>query len=183
MTNELFYTLEEKVREEEQVVGEMLFNPPTLTAINTRITFTSSTPVALNDTLVVKLWALVFSRYKEHYLLYDYKTFFQKLYTIIVMTYDKYKALFDGYTAKASHFLDAIKTTTTNKDRFNDTPQNAGDFENEDWTTTISLFNSEVGEDRESPVVRLRELKNNYDNTLMDWANLFDNLFIEEANL
>ena len=75
------------------------------------------------------------------------------------------------------HLLDKIGSTT--KSKFNDTPQNGGDFDNDEHLSTI---NTTTAEQDVMPLInRLDDISRLYQNVLSDWADEFKHLFIPEG--
>lgn len=91
-------------------------------------------------------------------------------------TKDKYNALLGLYEANASKLMDQLKTKSTA--RFNDTPQNGGDYSADPYTTNITQ--STIETDNEDVMSRLIKIQDNYRDLLRDWTDEFVRLFGEE---
>jgi len=95
------------------------------------------------------------------------------------LTAPRYMPLLESYKANESNPIAKIKSSTTGVNRFNDTPQDEGDFANDKHTTNISQNNVEVETDSGSVANRLDELYKNWRSILRDWTNEFRCLFYD----
>jgi len=95
------------------------------------------------------------------------------------LTAPRYIPLLESYKANESSPIAKIKSSTTGVNRFNDTPQDEGDFANDEHTTNISQNNVEVEIDSGSVANRLDELYKNWRSILRDWTNEFRCLFYD----
>ena len=138
------------------------------------------------------LFDLLVKRYREKLCLYSLEEtlsndtryeFMAKLFMIAEMTAPKYEKMLSLYASQDSHLLDGISTTTSGTSRFNDTPQDGGDFSDDEHTTTITQQSGEVLNDGDTKMGRINEIQMNYRNLLLDWANEFESVFIEEDNI
>ena len=101
----------------------------------------------------------------------------RQFYEVYLSTYEKYIALLDFYAAEKAHLLDRIGSTT--KSKFNDTPQNGGDFDNDEHLSTI---NTTTAEQDVMPLInRLDDISRLYQNVVSDWADEFKHLFIPQG--
>lgn len=101
--------------------------------------------------------------------------FVNKFTSIIRMTYDRYTKLLDIYTAERDNLLNKVEAIT----RFNDTPQDSGEFSDDPHTTNITS----VKNDYDTLMGRIDEIDRAYRNVMKDWAEEFSGLFIEEGSL
>lgn len=95
------------------------------------------------------------------------------------LTAPRYIPLLESYKANESSPIAKIKSSTTGVNRFNDTPQDEGDFANDPHTSNISQNNVEVETDSGSVASRLDELYKNWRSILRDWTNEFRCLFYD----
>ena len=102
----------------------------------------------------------------------------RQFYQIYLSTYERYIALIDFYTAKKAQLLDKIGSET--KAKFNDTPQNGGDFDNDEHLSTITTTTTE--QDLVPLINRLDDVSRLYKDVLSDWADEFASLFIEPGD-
>lgn len=113
----------------------------------------------------------------------EQKNFIAKLIMILEMTESRFMSILGAYSEAKDKLLGPVKNITKSKNRFNDTPQNNGSYEEDPYTTNISFVDSESDFDSDTIMGRIREIEGNYNNVLLDWSNEFDSLFIEEDNI
>lgn len=157
---------------------------PVITGYGLSITWTNSNyPLVLD--LVVK-------RFKDMYCFYtnseDYPTdeainFIDKLLNLLYMTSPRYLKLLSIYAAADTTLLDPVEITSSGTTRFNDTPQDSGDFATDSHTTNITEDSRTTSNDLDTKMGRIREIESNYNNILLNWSNEFESLFLEEANI
>lgn len=88
-------------------------------------------------------------------------------------TFDRYKKMLDLYDAEKSKLLDGVKASNTV--RFNDTPQNGGDFSVDSYTSTYTKTETET--DLTTVMARLDEIERLYKDVYKNWASEFRDLF------
>lgn len=147
---------------------------------------------------IADLWNLFYARfyneyaisriYEEEYTLVkaDTREFFIKLFNKIILTYPKYALLLDLYESQKSKLLNQIKNNNYATTRYNDTPQNeegSSDFSNDDHVSNISIINSESGTDGVTPIMRLKEIQDNYKSVLEDWCNELGKLILDGKDI
>lgn len=76
-----------------------------------------------------------------------------------------------------------VSSVTTGKTRFNDTPQNGGDYNNDPHATNVSESESEIKVDSGSLVSRLSEMFKDFRSIMLDWSNEFNKCFLKEEQL
>lgn len=89
----------------------------------------------------------------------------------------KFSLLIANQEANKSKLLGQIKASTTS--RFNDTPQNGGDFSDDNHTTTITT--GESSSDGGTLLSRLNEVEDNLKRLYEDWSNEFRKFIIWSA--
>ena len=91
---------------------------------------------------------------------------------------EKYVLLIKNLTANKKKLLDDVKSSSTS--RFNDTPQNSGDFSDDQHTSTVTKTenSSNVG----TMMARLNEIEDNIKQLYMDWSNEFRKFIIWSVN-
>lgn len=109
--------------------------------------------------------------------------FVYKFCGLIISTEDRYLALLKSYVAAKDKLLAPLKTTSNSSNRFNDTPQNGGDYSGDPFTSAINQIASTTEIDSDTIMGRLRELQGNYRNVLRDWVDEFNKLFVKEDNI
>lgn len=144
------------------------------------------------------LWQLIYARYYNWYVDYSKitafdqelepttymcKVFLFKLVNIIVLTYDRYATILGYYTAQKANLMNQINTSNSGTVRFNDTPQNGGDFSDDEHTTNITQSTSTSTTDGNTPIMRLKEIQDNYRDAMEEWCNEFRRLFIPEEDI
>lgn len=103
-----------------------------------------------------------------------YKHFIYKWWMIMKSTFNKYAPLINLYRDKEASLLANIKQTGIS--RYNDTPQNGGDWSDDQHTTNIST--TETSTEGATTAVRLAEVRAMWENLYSEWANEFKGLFI-----
>ena len=91
---------------------------------------------------------------------------------------EKYSMLIQNLTANKSKLLDDVKSASVS--RFNDTPQNSGDFSDDNHTSTVTKTenSSNVG----TMMARLNEIEDNIKQLYIDWSNEFRKFIIWSVN-
>ena len=91
---------------------------------------------------------------------------------------EKYSLLIQNLTANKTKLLDDVKSVSTS--RFNDTPQNSGDFSDDQHTSTVTKTenSSNVG----TMMARLNEIEDNIKQLYIDWSNEFRKFIIWSVN-
>ena len=87
---------------------------------------------------------------------------------------EKYGLLIQNLTANKTKLLDDVKSASIS--RFNDTPQNSGDFSDDQHTSTVTKTenSSNVG----TMMARLNEIEDNIKQLYIDWSNEFRKFII-----
>ena len=96
---------------------------------------------------------------------------------ILDLTYNKYKKLIELYQSEENNLMKQLESTGVVK--FNDTPQNSGNFEGDDYTTNVSTTTSKT--DSGTIISRLSEIRALYDDIYTAWSNEFKYFFITTA--
>ena len=91
---------------------------------------------------------------------------------------DKYVMLIQNLENNKSKLLDDVKSASIS--RFNDTPQNSGDFSDDPHTSTITTTenSSNVG----TMMQRLNEIEDKIKQLYLDWSDEFRKFIIWSAN-
>ena len=106
-----------------------------------------------------------------------YKAFFNRFAQLIVATWGKYVPIVKAFKEKEASLLARLGSESSVLTRFNDTPQNTGDFKDEAHTTTATQSTNETSSDYETPINRLKEIRDKFENVYNAWAQDFDILF------
>ena len=139
-----------------------------------------------------KLVDLVIKRFWDHYCFYTLentfsiekqKNFIAKMLMILEMTSPRYLKLLEVYETAKNQLLDPVNIVSNGLTRFNDTPQDEGDFANDEHTTNLTEDSRTTSNDLDTKMGRLSEIEKNYRNILLDWSNEFESIFLEENNI
>lgn len=99
--------------------------------------------------------------------------FVRRLCSIYVQSVDRYKTLLGIYTEQKANLMSKVSSTSIS--RFNDTPQNGGDWSDDEHTSNITRNESE---NDFTPVMdRIKTIQDNYRNLVKDWMDEFRGLF------
>lgn len=101
--------------------------------------------------------------------------FIERLLAIMEFTYERYSSLLNIYRDEEADLMAKVESIT----RFNDTPQNSGEFADDSHTTNITTSQN----DYDTYMGRLREIQSYYANVLKDWSDEFSPLFIHGEGL
>ena len=95
-----------------------------------------------------------------------------------ISSMEKYSLLIQNLNANKAKLLDDVKSVSTS--RFNDTPQNSGDFSDDNHTSTVTKTenSSNVG----TMMSRLNEIEDNIKQLYIDWSNEFRKFIIWSVN-
>lgn len=113
----------------------------------------------------------------------DLKKVLTKLINIINLTAPKYIPLFTKYEEASVDPIAPIKSESKAKTRFNDTPQNIGEWDDEDHTSNISSSESETSVDVGTIMERLASMYKDYKSIILEWSNEFNQCFIKEEQI
>ena len=91
---------------------------------------------------------------------------------------DKYSLLIQNLEANKSKLLDDVKSTSIS--RFNDTPQNSGDFSDDQHTSTVTT--TENSSNAGTMMQRLNEIEDKIKQLYIDWSNEFRKFIIWSVN-
>ena len=106
-----------------------------------------------------------------------YKKFFDRFAQLCIATFHTYAPIIKAFKEKEGQLLAQVQSTSDLVNRFNDTPQEGGDYADENHTTTATTANTITRSDYETPINRLREIREKYENLYNAWAKDFDILF------
>ena len=91
---------------------------------------------------------------------------------------DKYSLLIQNLEANKNKLLDDVKSASIS--RFNDTPQNSGDFSDDQHTSTVTK--TENSSNVSTMMARLNEIEDNIKQLYIDWSNEFRKFIIWSVN-
>lgn len=113
----------------------------------------------------------------------DVRKVISKIVNVINITMPKYIVLLKQFKQSSGDPIAPVKSESKGKTRFNDTPQNIGEWDDEDHTTNISSSESETTADTGSLMERLSALYKDYKSIVLEWSNEFNQLFLKEEQL
>lgn len=91
---------------------------------------------------------------------------------------EKYSMLIQNLNNNKAKLLDDVKSSSIA--RFNDTPQNSGDFSDDNHTSTINK--TETSSNVGTMMQRLNEIEDNIKQLYIDWSNEFRKFIIWSVN-
>ena len=101
-----------------------------------------------------------------------------QIFAFWISSTEKYSLLIQNLEANKAKLLDDVKSSSVA--RFNDTPQNSGDFSDDNHTSTVTKTenSSNVG----TMMSRLNEIEDNIKQLYLDWSNEFRKFIIWSVN-
>ena len=105
------------------------------------------------------------------------------LFSTLSLTFPRYDAILAAYAAEEGHLLDAVRLGAESLTRFNDAPQNSGDYSGDTYASNYTVSQGSQESDHGTPIERLREIEAKYNDVIRDWLAEFANMFILEENL
>lgn len=112
-----------------------------------------------------------------------YTSWFTKFLSLLGQTQRKYISLIKCLKDKEGKLLDQVNAQGYIKTRFNDTPQNTGEYEDPEHNTNFTRSDNSQSSDMETPIKRLKEIRDNIEDYYNAWALDFDKLFLKEEML
>lgn len=110
----------------------------------------------------------------------DVRKYLSKLVNVLNLTLPRYAPLLKKYEEASSDPIAPIKSESLGETRFSDTPENIGDWGDEDHTTNISNSRSETSVDTGSLMERLSALYKDWKSIVLKWSNEFNQCFFKE---
>ena len=143
------------------------------------------------------LMTIVYQRHSEHFIYWEktladvypsldvayFGKYIKTLLNIIELTTPKYLPLLQDQEYYSYAPTSPLKSKTTGRTRFNDTPQDEGEYNDEEHASNVSKSISETQVDSGSIMSRLEELFKNFKPIILDWSNEFNSLFLKEEQL
>ena len=151
----------------------------------------------LINNIVDALMGIVYNRHAYDYIIYKEIDFggneelepeqitkaFQKLINVLNNTLPKYVPILQQNEIYSTNPVAPAESESSGETRFNDTPQNIGEYGDEDHTTNISNSKSASAVDTGSVMERLSELFKNFKSIILEWSNEFNQCFIREEQI
>ena len=113
----------------------------------------------------------------------DFKWAMSKLLDVLELTLPKYLPLFKLFKENSADPIKKISSTTSGDTRFNDTPQDEGDFNDDEHSTNVTHTESTTEVDAGSLMERLAEVYKNFKSIILEWSNEFNQLFFKEEQV
>lgn len=110
----------------------------------------------------------------------DWLTLF---FHMLDVTAPKYTKILSIYKDNENKLMDKLTNASQTVNRFNDTPQDGGLFDDDSHTTSVNQIDSSAETDVATVMARLKEIQDSYENVLLLWSNEFYRLFIKEEQL
>ena len=105
---------------------------------------------------------------------YERTRLFTRIIAYLMKTEKRYGKLIELYKENEAKLMDKLATVSSTK--FNDTPQDGGNFTDDDHVTNATETKTES--DPNTIIGRLNEVKNKYRDLYTDWLNDFIKTFI-----
>lgn len=123
--------------------------------------------------------------YDEEYELQeiDFKKAMKNVLNVLNNTIPRYIPMLQQNEYASVDPVAPVSSVTTGRTRFNDTPQNDGDYNDETHATNVSESESEIKVDSGSLVSRLSEMFKDFRSIMLDWSNEFNKCFLKEEQL
>ena len=106
-----------------------------------------------------------------------------KIIGVIDLTLPRYIPLLQQNEYASTDPIAPVSSVSKNKTRFNDTPQDGGDFNNDPHATNVSESENETSVDSASLMERLDQLFKNFRSIILEWSNEFNQLFFKEEQI
>lgn len=147
--------------------------------------------------VVDALMTIVYQRHSDHFIywkelgleesydlnLADFEKYIRTLMNIIEVSVPKYIPLLQDQEYYSYAPTSPLQSKTTGRTRFNDTPQDEGEFNDEEHATNVSKSVNESEVDSGSIVARLDEAFKNWRSIILEWANEFNQAFLLEEQV
>lgn len=106
-----------------------------------------------------------------------------KIIGVIDLTLPRYIPLLQQNEYASTDPIAPVSSISKNKTRFNDTPQDGGDYNNDPHATNVSESENETSVDSASLMERLDQLFKNFRSIILEWSNEFNQLFFKEEQI
>ena len=133
------------------------------------------------------LWRYVLTSYYEWFVGYsslndaDLKEVFQRFIrhfiNKIMLTYDRYTVLLDGFSKMKTDILNEVESSLESKTSFSDTPQSSGSFETDTHRSSFSKVETKSVDPRGTPMERFAEVESKLSNIYKSWLKEFKEMF------
>lgn len=160
-----------------------------------------SLPISLSDTYVEKMWQQLIAKYEHNYIFVISKcagsyeptedeifaafvNWAKKLELRVIESYDYYRSLCAFYDAAHDNLMADVVATSSNKVKFNDTPQNLGTgdtYDTDDYNTHVTTTSGESTSPMMTKIMRLKEIQDHYKSVMDDWVKYVGRVFLSES--
>lgn len=113
----------------------------------------------------------------------DFKKAMLNVVNILNLTLPKYIPLLIQFEKASENPITANVSEVQAKNRFNDTPQNGGDYNNDNHATTVTESSNTQKLEIGTLMERLAETYKNFRSIILDWSNEFNKCFLLESQL
>lgn len=107
-----------------------------------------------------------------------FEQWFNYFAQVLSMTFKKYCILINALKTKEDKLMEQLSSWSYGQSRFNDTPQNSGRFDDDAHTTNLTETDTKAASDFETPIKRIKEIRDNLEDYYNAWALDFDKLFV-----
>lgn len=148
------------------------------------------------DEIFGALMNVIYNRHADDYMFYvlhedveyeltidDARKAMCPLLNVLELTLPRYVPLFIQNKNYSADPVAKISSVTEGDTRFNDTPQDGGDFNDDEHATNVSHSYSKSEVDSGSIMDRLEALFKNFKSIILEWSNEFNQLFFKEEQL
>lgn len=113
----------------------------------------------------------------------DFKKAMLNVVNILNLTLPKYIPLLIQFEKASENPVTANVSEVLARNRFNDTPQNGGDYNNDNHATTVTESSNTQKLEIGTLMERLAETYKNFRSIILDWSNEFNKCFLLESQL
>ena len=106
-----------------------------------------------------------------------------KILNVIELTAPKYIPMLKESEIATENLLKGATSSSHSDTRFNDTPQDGGDFNNDSHATNVSHTESGAEMEPESMIDHIKKVFDNFESVILMWSNEFNKLFFLEDQL
>lgn len=106
-----------------------------------------------------------------------------KILNVIELTAPKYIPMLKESEIATENLLKGATSSSHSDTRFNDTPQDGGDFNNDSHATNVSHTESGAEMEPESMIDHIKKVFDNFEAVILMWSNEFNKLFFWEDQL